>query len=244
MNKYSAFLIGLICILFACNKDSGEAESPDVSGFWIMTENILGNCGGDDYTELETVIVEIGQSGNNLTYITYPEGDILQGTITGNTITMEGEFTGGSGNNVISFSGTVGSNGNTLTGTAEWEWYSNTDNCSGTATVTGEKAADTDVNYSGIWEGTWTSDEYSMSGTFSVGVTQTGNILSGTIDVPEISLSDAVLQGEVHGRIVSFGDIDGIIKFAGTANNSSSSGNYTYPDFYDEGTWEAIKNIK
>ena len=243
MKRYATILFAII-FLFACKKDNdNDNEQPDASGFWIITENITGNCDGDNYSDQETVIVKIEQSGTDLIYTTYPGGDVMEGTINGNTISMEGEFSNGISTSIISFSGTIDNSAAVFNGTADWEEFSGDYSCSGTAVVSGEKASDTDKDYSGIWMGNWVSEEYYLSGTFSVNVTQSGHTLSGTISVPQISMSNAVLQGEVHGNIVYFGDIDGIIKFAGTIDNNTSSGTYTYPVYYDEGTWTAIRQV-
>ncbi len=245
MKQLNAFLIGLVFILFGCEKDNnGDSTTPDVSGFWIVTETITGNCEDEVYPQQETVIFEIEQADSNLTFITYPEGDVLEGTIVGITITMEGEFSSDGGNNHISFTGVIGNNGNSISGTGEWEWYSGFYSCSGTAVITGEKASNANINFSGEWNGSWASEEYGLDGTFSVDVTQTGHMLSGTIDVPEIDMYNAELEGEVHGHIVYFGDIDGIIKFAGTVEDDVASGNYIYPYFGDEGTWIATRAAK
>lgn len=238
--KKCVTILFVFLVLFSCSKDNdNDNEQPDVSGFWIITENITGNCGGDDYTEQEIEIIEIEQSGINLIYTTYPEGKMLEGTIVGITITMEGEFSNGGTASIISFSGTINNTETIFNGNADWEEYSNDYNCSGTAVVSGEKAAENDEDYSGTWMGNWFSEEYGLNGSFTVNVNQTGHTLSGTISVPEISMSGAVLQGEVHGNVVYFGDINGIIKFAGTIDNNFSSGTYTYPVYGDEGTWTA-----
>jgi hypothetical protein len=246
MKQVYALLIGLVFLLFACEKDNnnGDNSTFDVSGFWLVTETITGNCEGEIYPQQEVVIFQIEQTDSNLTFITYPEGFVLEGTILGNTVNMEGEFPSGSGTNYISFTGSMGNNGTTLSGTSDWEWSNDFYSCSGTAIITGEKAGETNVNYSGTWNGIWISEEYELSGTFTVDVVQTGNNLGGTIDVPDIALYNAELEGEVHGHIVYFGDIDGIIKFAGIADNNSSSGSYTFPDFGDEGTWTASRSTK
>ena len=242
MKKYVTLLFAIL-VLFACKKDNdNDNEIPNVSGFWIVIENITGNCGGENYYDQETVIVEIEQSNNNLNYTIYPGGETLEGTINGNNITMEGQYSDGYSTSIISFSGTIDNSATVFNGTAGWEDFSDTHNCSGTAIVSGEKTSDTDEDYSGTWMGTWVSEEYGLSGSFTVNVTQSGHTLSGTISVPEISMSGAVLQGEVHGNVVYFGDINGTIKFAGTIDNNSSSGSYTYPAYYDEGTWEAIRH--
>jgi hypothetical protein len=247
MRRSFTILLGFMFILFACEKDNnkgdGELTTPDVSGFWIVTENLTGNCEGEEYPQQETIIFEIEQSDSNLTFTIFPDGDVLDGTIVGNTIKMDGEFSSSHGTNAISFSGTVGGGGTVMNGSGEWEWYSDYYSCSGTAVVTGEKAVETNTDFSGQWQGNWVSEEYdNMEGTFSVVVTQSGNSLTGNITVPEAFLLNAELEGQIHGNIVYFGDVGGVIKFVGTANNNSSSGNYTYPFFDDEGSWTAVKS--
>lgn len=98
------------------------------------------------------------------------------------------------------------------------------------------------VDYSGTWQGTWTSSVHISSGTFSVNLSQDGNDLSGTITIPGISLINAPLSGKVIGERISFGDIDEIISFTGNRDNDLLiSGSYIYPGESDNGSWEAAK---
>ncbi len=245
--KRSIFIfISLAFILCSCEKSNngdGQLIIPDVSGFWIVTETITGNCEGEDYPQTEHVVFKIEQQDSVLTFTTFPDGDVLQGQITGYTITMEGEFSSSYGSNSIDFTGTVGGNGSTMNGNADWLWSYGEYSCGGTAVISGDKESEVTSDYTGTWNGTWVSEEYDdMEGTFTVDVVQSGNVLSGSINVPDIMLYNAELEGEVHGHIVCFGDVDGVIKFAGSINNNTSSGNYTYPYYDDEGGWTATKN--
>ena len=135
MKKYITLLFAFL-VLFACKKDNdNDNEQPDASGFWIVIENVTGNCDGDDYYDQETIIVEIEQSGTNLNYITYPGEETLEGTIEGNNITVEGQYSHGHSTNIISFSGTIDNSATVFNGTADWEDFSDTHSCSGTAVV-------------------------------------------------------------------------------------------------------------
>jgi hypothetical protein len=247
MKRSILIYFSLMFILFSCEKSSngdGQLVIPDVNGYWMVTETITGNCEGEDYPQVEKVIFNIEQQDSILTFTTFPEGDVLQGKITGHNITMQGEFSSSYGANAIDFTGTVGGNGTTMNGTADWLWSYGDHSCGGTATITGEKESEVTSDYSGVWTGTWISEEYdNTEGTFTVNVIQSGNVLSGSISVPEIQLLNADLEGEIHGHIVCFGDVDGVIKFAGSINNNTSSGNYIYPYFEDEGSWTAVKSI-
>jgi len=236
-------LLGLVLILSSCKKDEGGNTelNLDVNGFWIATESITGNCSGSTTTETETEIFSITQNGNDLAITVYPIDKELVGKLVGNKLTWRGTIPTSSGNTTMDFSGTINNSGNGVTGSASWTWSSSSFQYSGTTQVSGEKVVAETADFSGDWQGTWQSEESSYNGTFSVSVVQNDKILSGTIDVPEIGLSDADLTGQVSGNVVFFGDIEGNIKFVGTLNNNSGSGDYAYPGYSDEGSWTGTK---
>ncbi|MBN1182677.1 MAG: hypothetical protein JXB49_10345 [Bacteroidales bacterium] len=99
------------------------------------------------------------------------------------------------------------------------------------------------ANFSGMWYGTWTSNTAGVSGTFAAHFVQDASNLTGTIDVPEIGLSNAPLSGKICGNEISFGDIDGTISFSGAMDTDSTvSGTYKYPELGDKGVWQGTNN--
>lgn len=81
------------------------------------------------------------------------------------------------------------------------------------------------------------------SDTLFISNVDTNRVLSGTLNVPDIAMSDAELTGTVAGNVITFGDIDGLITFVGVIadNGSDAEGSYLYDDGFDDGTWEASR---
>ncbi len=243
LHKIAYLFIVMIIMLASCKKDDNDIQgtAEDVSGFWIISETITGDCHGSVETEQETEIFSIEQTNNNLKITVYPNGDQLNGTINGEKISWSGTLPTSSGNMDITFSGNCSNSGTNASGNASWEWYSNTYNCSGTTVLTGNKVTSENANFEGEWNGSWDSEENSVDGIFSANVTQTGTTLSGTIDVPYLGLTNANLKGLVNGNVVFFGDVDDKIKFVGTLNEDSGEGTYSYMSLNDEGSWQATR---
>ncbi|MDD5772811.1 MAG: hypothetical protein PHX78_05010 [bacterium] len=103
------------------------------------------------------------------------------------------------------------------------------------------------INVSGEWNGPWTSSVFialNVKGTFKATVVQSGTVLTGTINVPEIGMTNAQLKGTVDTTNITFGDIDNKIVFTGVVSgNSSASGTYiyAYAPLNDNGTWSGTK---
>ncbi|MEC4676054.1 MAG: hypothetical protein VST72_03900 [Nitrospirota bacterium] len=107
-----------------------------------------------------------------------------------------------------------------------------------------DSAGSSNVDISGSWSGTWASSVYTLDDTFDTTITQQGSILSGSINVPYISLAGADLKGTIDGRTITFGDIAGLITFTGTVSQDATtlSGTYVIPSESDNGTWQGTKN--
>ncbi len=233
----------LLIIFSSCEKEENsdiKDVKRDISGFWIVNETIVGNCSGTTKTDQKMEIFKIKQQDNNLKVTIYPNGDEIDGTIDGTKISWEGTLPSGKGKVDISFTGTITDN-NKAKGTATWEWYKGTYRCSGTTTLNANKVITKKVNFEGKWTGTWTNKDNSISGTFSANVTQTDTLLTGTIDVPLINLTNEDLKGFVSGNVVYFGDINNKIKFIGTINEDSGIGTYSYMSLSDEGSWTGTR---
>ena len=243
LRRYSYLLLLLIILFSSCKKDENITPETiiDVNGFWIANETVTGNCSGNTETETKTSVYAIEQQESKLKIIFYPNGDKIDGTIEGNKITWNGTIPTVSGKTDIDFTGTATSNGNQADGTANWEWYSDTYNCSGTTKISGNKVIKEHANFAGEWTGKWESEENPADGTFSANVTQNDTILSGNIDVPFLDISNASLKGFVSGNVVYFGDIDEKIKFVGILNGNTGEGTYSYMSLSDEGSWTGTK---
>lgn len=113
----------------------------------------------------------------------------------------------------------------------------------GSSNVTQPSGTAADVT--GEWNGTWVSLVFSalnVKGTFKATVVQNNTVLTGSINVPEIGMSNAQLKGTVDSTNITFGDIDGKIVFTGkVSGNSAASGSYTYASLGDNGTWSGNK---
>jgi len=222
---------------------NSQEAALDLTGIWRVQQTITGNCSGVDYPYTESYMAECVQNGSTLTLTSTSNGASFFGTITGNTITLTGTIPTEDGITSINFSGTVSSDGNTVTGAATWTWTDGIRTCSGTGSNTMVKSnASTTINVAGTWQGVWQSNAYGLSGTFSTNITQQNSVLSGTINVPEIGMSSAALKGSVDGNIITFGDIDDKITFTGAVvGESVASGTYTYPSLTDNGAWQGSK---
>ena len=231
----------LFFIIFSSCKKEENNPLLNINGFWIVNEAITGNCSGSTQTEQKTEIFEITQKDNNLRIKIYPNGDELDGSIDGDKISWKGTLPTSNGKTDIDFTGTATNNGNQAAGTASWEWYSSTYRCSGTTTLSGNKVTAETANFEGNWTGAWVSKENSINGTFLANVTQSDTLLTGTIDVPFIGLTNAGLKGFVSGNVVYFGDIENKIKFIGTVNGSTGTGAYSYMSLTDEGSWTGTR---
>lgn len=250
LSKTGCLFLLILIVFSSCKKDNKniipDADTDpvtvtDISGFWIANETITDNCSGTEETEQKTEIFAVEQLNNNLKITIYPTGDILDGTIDGDKISWEGTIPTVSGKTDIDFTGTVTNNGNQAVGTSSWQWYSDTYSCSGTTKISGEKVVQETADFSGEWEGTWISEENPVDGTFSANVTQNDTILSGTVDVPFLGISNASLKGFVSGNVVFFGDIEDKIKFVGIINENAGEGSYSYMSLSDEGSWTGTK---
>jgi hypothetical protein len=243
---YVAFSIFSLYILTfsSCKNDDSNSDqtvAPDVDGFWIINETSTGNCNSSKDSEQNTRILTCKRHNNDLIITMYPNGDIMEGTVNGNNFVWNDTMPTASGNIAYDFSGTFSNNGSQLSGTASWEWYSEFDRCSGTSIISGQKVDEEQADFEGEWHGTWESDEYYMQGTFSATVSQQDTVLSGTIAVPDIGMSGAILTGLICGNVVYFGDVDETIKFVGILDGDNTTGSYSYLSLTDEGSWVAVR---
>ncbi len=115
--------------------------------------------------------------------------------------------------------------------------------CSDSTSPKGDGGPESPVNVQGQWIGAWESSVHAAQGDFVLTLLQDRTVLTGTIDIPSIGMSDVAVSGTVTATQIAFGDIDQRISFVGTvtADSLSASGTYNYPAINDQGTWEATK---
>ncbi len=227
---------------FSCNDEKSTNPLTDfnISGRWYTTETATSDCGGAN-PEVEYNIYVITQNGTNLTASIEGESFSWNGSVEGNKVSWNISRPTDNGITDINFSGTVSTDGTSMTGTATWTWNSNgsSSSCSGITTISSNKVLPAETSLAGKWEGAWNSSGGSYNGTFSTTLTQDGSTLSGSISVPEIGMSGANVKGIVSGKNVAFGDIDNRIQFSGTIGSDTSkmSGEFYYAGYDVSGTW-------
>ena len=118
----------------------GGAEPPtsetDVTGTWTVTEVDSSNCDGFGGTHTDTW--DVTQTGSR---VEVRGGTVvLTGTITGNTINLQGSFSEDGGITTVTGTNiTVGPTGNTISGSETWTWSDGLEFCFGTTSVTGSR---------------------------------------------------------------------------------------------------------
>ncbi len=104
--------------------------------------------------------------------------------------------------------------------------------------------AQSDVDITGTWAGTWQSSEDGSSGRFEVKFAQTGQQLAGSIRVTgSTDIRSGTIAGAIQGGRVTFGAISGgvtAITFTGAFTARSGKGEYR-TGRGDYGTWSAVR---
>ncbi len=104
-------------------------------------------------------------------------------------------------------------------------------------------AAQSGVDITGTWTGTWQSSE-GGAGRFEVRFVQAGQKLSGSIRVTgSIDIRNGTVDGMIQESRAAFGAISGgstLITFTGTFTARTGSGEYR-TGRGDEGTWSAVR---
>lgn len=240
----TALLIG-VGLLIGCGGGGGGGsdDTPvlvNLAGIWQVEETVDGDCSGNDYPYSRIMIYTVTQSGNSVTMRDDLEDEEMTATLSGYTLSIDDTLPNGDGSITITGDAECSTDGRRFSGTATWTYTEPGYSCSGTRTLTGTKTSDARVDAGGDWSGTYDSDEYGVSDTFSATIVDTDGVLTGTISVPFIGMSDAVLTGTVDGSAITFGDISGQITFTGVITESgTASGSYAFDSLGDEGTWEA-----
>lgn len=123
--------------LLAQSEPASSGGSPNLSGSWLISEQVdATQCGEGSYSDSYGVV--ISQSGSELSVTS--DGVTYRGSINGNNFSWSGAFDEDGGTTNVTLSGTVASNGNSLSGSSTWTWSDGTDSCSGTATFSASRS--------------------------------------------------------------------------------------------------------
>jgi hypothetical protein len=133
--------IALVSLLVAAGCDPGDEglelqpPSADLTGSWVVSETLYGNCAGVTYPEVKTYTATVTQAGNDLTIVNEASGAALTGYISGSTVNLNLSFTDGAGTTTGNFPGTVSSDGDAFGGLGTFSWTNTarTSACSGTS---------------------------------------------------------------------------------------------------------------
>jgi hypothetical protein len=101
----------------------------------------------------------------------------------------------------------------------------------------------------GTWDGTWDIDPpyETVTGGFTLELTQSGNTISGPIEMTGTDCDNGTVGGTVEGSTITFGWVSSsqTVDFTGTVDGSSMSGTWSSiscsGDVPITGTWEATK---
>lgn len=99
---------------------------------------------------------------------------------------------------------------------------------------------------SGTWKGTWANTNVTGAGTFTIVWNQSGDTLTGTINVVGTPcLSAGTVSGKVTGSAIQFGAVQGLVRIDYTGTIAASGLKGTYKAGADcasaEGNWEAVR---
>jgi hypothetical protein len=99
---------------------------------------------------------------------------------------------------------------------------------------------------SGTWNGVWESTKFPpASGVFQIVWTQSGDQISGTIQVASSTcVPNGTISGSLSGKTITFGTVQGAhtVTYTGAVSGVSMSGTYKAPDCGDDaGNWHASK---
>ena len=109
---------------------------------------------------------------------------------------------------------------------------------------TGATGASGQTSIAGTWDGTWESDAFDVSGSFSMTFTQTAGGFSGTIQIQDSGcVSDGTVEAALDGSRITIGAVQAgaTITFDGEVSGDEMGGTYSSPPECgsDTGTWEA-----
>jgi N-acetylneuraminic acid mutarotase len=136
-----------VLILAACGSKGGggggaPAEIPDVAGTWTVHE-VIDNTGCGKPNATDDYSITVQQDGASLTVIT-PNGTFT-GSVSGDQVSWTGQYADSSIGGFVTITAlSVTVSGNSLSGTAHWEFRTTADGsvvCSGTTVVTGTRTS-------------------------------------------------------------------------------------------------------
>ena len=119
---------------------SGPSDSlaDDLSGRWRINETDFSNCG--DSGSSRSVTWDVTQNGSSVTVAALSGNFALFGTISGNTLSLQGSFPQDGGTTTVTSANiTVSASGNSISGSNTWNWSDGFDFCSGTTSLNGTR---------------------------------------------------------------------------------------------------------
>jgi hypothetical protein len=197
-----AFTVATFVSCGGSSKDESGALNPpaaDLTGEWSVTENGT-DCEGS-YSDMYNI--ETSQSGNNITFTI--DSHSVNGTISGNIVKWNWSFPKDGGTVTISFSGTVSSDGNTVTGRSSWRWTNASTSCSGTATLSATRISvpvppeTPAINLTGQWliSENGTDCEGTYTDSYAANISQSGNNLI-------ITIGSTVINGTISENTITW----------------------------------------
>jgi len=221
------FLLSLPVFLGGCGSSSSSVPVFNVAGTWTIynaTNGEAGEHGPSTFT--------FATSDTTLT-VTSPTGVVTTGTTTGNSVNFSSV---GSDTFSYNYTGTVGSDGQTIQGT----WSNNNPAGAQTGTWIGY---DTGLGANSINNGSWSfTDGSGAIGTAAVSFNQSNTVITITTTVPttvQQSPSGAISKSDVAFFVAgSDGDT---YTYTGIINSATNmSGTWTNTNG-QSGTWSATK---
>ncbi len=146
--KAPALGVFFSAVLAACGGGSGGTDNcVNIAGTWNSTEVVdETRCNGVIHTEYRTFTIT--QVGCDVT-VTFP-GASVHGTVSGNKLSMTGNYPDDSGTITITGSDVALLEDGTVKGTASWTWNGSSGSCNGTTGITLTSGAQQPSNPAGV----------------------------------------------------------------------------------------------
>lgn len=138
-----SLIIPVTCgFLVACSSDDSVPLLPpigDISGTWHITETASSSTP----TCNNYLAYDLGVTQNtNAVTVTDDQGNVFNGTLSGDTLTWTGSYPEGSGTTTItSMTATISSDCQNLTSKSTWSYVEPGFSCTGTSTASGYKTS-------------------------------------------------------------------------------------------------------
>lgn len=207
----------LIILYIGCNggssgggdQNTNPEEAADVSGTWQIHEDINDSaCVGEPHTSTDNYTITVTQSGKSIT-VTDEDGNHYSGTVNGSTLSWTGSIVEQTGTSTItSMSLTI--SGNTISGTANWNWNGLAGPCSGTTEVSGTRTSGGSTT--GGWAGSWIVTEHDNADSCGGGedddiITLIITVNGSQITVDNTTDGEGPVTGTITGNTATLHDV-------------------------------------